>query len=125
MYCHKSRSRNWKLLGVFKETYGLVDWAEQLFKHQGYCLWDEDDYNLMQKYYSKLTTYCTQLCYGDDYGNDLYINTKTTGGVNVTFGVYLDKDYLIDSGLDISDYIYIYYKNYYGNGSKGEDVVSY
>ena len=31
----------------------------------------------------------------------------------------------IDSGLYISDYIHIYYTNYYSDGSKGEDMASY
>ena len=34
-------------------------------------------------------------------------------------------DCSIDSGSDVSDYVYIYYTNYYGDGSKGEDVDSY
>lgn len=42
--CHESHT-HFKLVGVFKETDGMYDWTEQLFKHEGYCIWmgDEDD----------------------------------------------------------------------------------
>ena len=47
MNCHEPNT-HFKLVGVFKESDGLVDWAEQLFKHEGYCLWDSDTYETMQ-----------------------------------------------------------------------------
>ena len=42
--CHESHT-HFNLVGVFKETDGMYDWTEQLFKHEGYCIWmgDEDD----------------------------------------------------------------------------------
>ena len=49
MDCHEPNT-GMKLVGVYKEADGLLDWAEQLFKHQGYCLWGEDDYEFMQRY---------------------------------------------------------------------------
>lgn len=42
--CHEAGT-NLELVGVYKETDGLYDWTEQLFKHQGYCLWDGDKDN--------------------------------------------------------------------------------
>ena len=44
MDCHESHT-HFKLVGVFKESQGMYDWTEQLFKHEGYCIWqgDEDD----------------------------------------------------------------------------------
>ena len=54
MNCHEPRS-HWKLVGVFKETDGLYDFTEQLFKHEGYCVWgdddDEDTYATMETWY--------------------------------------------------------------------------
>jgi hypothetical protein len=43
MDCHESHT-HFQLVGVFKETDGMYDWTEQLFKHEGYCIWmgDED-----------------------------------------------------------------------------------
>ena len=79
----------------------------------------------MQTYYVKWTTYCTELYYGDNYRSNLSLNAKSTGGGDVMFGVNWDEDCLIDSGLDIPGSKYIYYTNYYDDGSKGEDVASY
>jgi hypothetical protein len=42
MDCHLPRSR-WQLIGVFQETEGLYDFAEQLIKHEGYCVWNDNE----------------------------------------------------------------------------------
>jgi hypothetical protein len=43
---------NWQLLGVYKEYNYASEWFEQLFKHQGYCVWDNaTTYTFMQTYY--------------------------------------------------------------------------
>lgn len=68
MDCHEPNT-HFKLVGVYKESEGLYDWAEQLFKHQGYCLWDEDTYEFMQEYREKWPTYCIQLYFPDEDGN--------------------------------------------------------
>lgn len=48
MNCHEPHT-HFKLVGVFKETNGMYDWTEQLFKHEGYCIWnDEDAYEEME-----------------------------------------------------------------------------
>jgi hypothetical protein len=47
MDCHEP-NLHFKLVGVFKEMNGFYDWGEQLFKHEGYCVWnDEDTYEFM------------------------------------------------------------------------------
>lgn len=40
--CHE-RHTHFELVGVFKETEGMYDFTEQLFKHQGYCIWQGDE----------------------------------------------------------------------------------
>jgi hypothetical protein len=40
--CHESHT-HFQLVGIFKETEGMYDWTEQLFKHQGYCIWQGDE----------------------------------------------------------------------------------
>ena len=44
MDCHDPWSSTWELLGIYKESvdFGNDMFFEQLFKHQGYCLWDGD-----------------------------------------------------------------------------------
>jgi hypothetical protein len=36
-------------LAFFKEP-NYQTWMEQLFNHQGVCLWNNNEYNLMQNY---------------------------------------------------------------------------
>jgi hypothetical protein len=48
MDCHLKSTR-WKILAFFKEP-NYQTWMEQLFNHQGVCLWNNNEYNLMQNY---------------------------------------------------------------------------
>ncbi len=104
MDCHDPWNSGWELLGVYKETvdFGNDMFFEQLFKHQGYCLWDGDkeevddddgsseskdshdysnwgssDYQFMQSMRTELPSGCTQI--GDlTYGSqsNYYIDIK-------------------------------------------------
>jgi len=122
--CHEKKTKL-DLVGVYKETDGLYDWTEQLFKHQGYCLWDGDkeddedgsgdgdskdddgnvssDYNFMQNVRQNWIYECTELEYYDEYGNTLYIDTKPLSGGNMTYGVYTDASCSTESSLTWSD----------------------
>jgi hypothetical protein len=54
-----SSSTNWQLLGVYKEYYYASEWFEQLFKHLGYCVWDNaTTYSYMQTYYASWPQAC-------------------------------------------------------------------
>ena len=50
MDCHLDDTKHWHLLGYFKEYY-YMDWFEQLFKHEGYCVWQNDEADFMCKCY--------------------------------------------------------------------------
>lgn len=112
MDCHDMWQTNWKLIGIYKETvdFGNDMFYEQLFKHQGYCLWDgdkesfdnEDDahshskshdysnyeestYQFMQTMRKELPSGCTQikLTYGElDY---YYVDIKPLSGGKYIF----------------------------------------
>lgn len=45
MDCHLENT-HFSLLGFFKHR-SYDDWMEQLFKHEGYCVWTEDEYEFM------------------------------------------------------------------------------
>mmetsp|Transcript_37366 Transcript_37366/g.55682 ORF Transcript_37366/g.55682 Transcript_37366/m.55682 type:complete len:640 (-) Transcript_37366:155-2074(-) len=145
MDCHESRTK-FELIGVFKETDGLYDWTEQLFKHHGYCLWDGDkqnndgesgsgdgnnkdnngqssyysnNYNFMANMQEKWITYCTQLGYSDSDGNSLYVDTKPLPGGDMTFGIYTDASCLTESEtITWEDYLSQTSSN---NNNDGED----
>lgn len=71
MDCHEPHTHV-KLVGVFKETEGMYDWTEKLFKHEGICVWNDDDaYETMETWMENWPTSCTQLNMPDDYGNRL------------------------------------------------------
>ena len=112
--CHEAGTKL-ELVGVFKETDGLYDFTEQLFKHSGYCLWDEDknydgtygeasDYEFMTNLSENWVEECTYLEYVQDAsGNSLYYDTKPLPGGDITYGVYTDSSCTEESSLTWSD----------------------
>ena len=121
MDCHLSNTTTWKLMGVFKEAsyFGNDAFFEQLFKHEGVCVWNDDSvYEFMSEARSDAWT---QGCVstgikGNSYffdssssssssssgSNYLYIDLKPTWNGNMTYGLYTDqyckKEY---EGLDV------------------------
>jgi len=93
MDCHDTSSENWRLLGVYKEAsfFGNDAFFEQLFKHEGVCVWNDDDlYEFMSETReSSWSSGClsTGIAYGD-YG--LYIDLKPTFNGNMTYSLYTD-----------------------------------
>lgn len=116
MDCHEPNT-HFKLVGVFKETDGMEDWAEQLFKHEGICLWnDEDRYEFMQKYREIWPNYCYQLSLSGDDGGTLYLHMKPEAWGNFSYGIYSDEDCSQESEyVSFSDYVQIHYNYYYGS----------
>jgi len=121
MDCHEPNT-HYKLVGVFKESDGLVDWAEQLFKHQGSCLWAEDDYETMEGYRTWWPSYCRQLYYTDYDGNTLYMDLRPQSEGNIGVGIYSDDLCVTPSSYTFSDYILMYY-SYYGYQDKAYQVI--
>jgi len=87
--CHLSNT-NFKLLGLFKEP-NYHSWMEQLFKHEGVCVWTEDEYNFMQYNRDAWPCGCTQTDQTDGAGNSLYYDMKPLPEGRLTFGLYTDS----------------------------------
>ncbi|KAL3916010.1 MAG: hypothetical protein SGILL_005372 [Bacillariaceae sp.] len=99
MDCHDPASTNWKLIGVFKEAgfFGNDAFFEQLFKHEGVCVWNDDDlYEFMSEAREgSWSAGCLQTGastgvdngYGD---TQLYIDLKPTYNGNMTYALYTD-----------------------------------
>ena len=130
MDCHDPFNSSWELMGVYKETvdFGNDMFYEQLFKHQGYCLWDADKeqsdgeralhegsndygnwenspYQFMQAMRKELPSGCVQigdLTYGSE--SNYYIAVKPLSGGDITLGVYLDSSCLQESEYTFEDY---------------------
>lgn len=85
----------WKLLGVYKEAayFGRDAFFEQLFKHEGVCVWnDEDLYDFMSEAREgSWSEGCIQTSTMNDEGSDyLYIDLKPTYNGNMTYALYTD-----------------------------------
>ncbi|KAL9190458.1 hypothetical protein ACHAXT_007669, partial [Thalassiosira profunda] len=130
MDCHE-RNTHWKLVGVLKETEGMYDFTEQLFKHEGYCVWgddgddEEDTYETMETWMEKWPTSCTQLQAQDVYGNTLYIHVHPLPEGNMTLAIYDDhKCTSVSPYVDLTTYIETVYYNYYYSYDKGSHVAA-
>jgi len=86
-------------MGVYKEAeyFGNDAFFEQLFKHEGYCLWnDEDLYDFMSEAREGAWTQgCVQtgsyVTASDGNKYYLYIDLKPTLNGNMTYGLYMDE----------------------------------
>jgi len=123
--CHDPNPTNFELIGVFKETDGLVDWAEQLFKHQGYCIWDSDTYESMESARERWPSYCWRLYYFyDDDGNSLYVDIQPMPEGNVTMGIYTDDlCSQVSTSITWFDYLTSYYGTY-GSEEQAEEAIA-
>lgn len=92
MDCHEANT-NWQLLGFFKQPYYASEWFEQLFKHQGYCLWNSDTYSFMQTNYAAWPEYCTDtgLTVDNGEGEQVQLYVDLMPGINMQLGLYTDS----------------------------------
>jgi hypothetical protein len=89
MDCHEPGT-HWQLLGYYKES-TYTKWFEQLFKHQGYCIWNNyDTYDFMNGYYNAWPRTCTETSTTLEDGSPLYYEMKPTADANMTVGLYTD-----------------------------------
>jgi hypothetical protein len=89
MDCHEPGT-HWQLLGYYKES-TYTKWFEQLFKHQGYCIWNNyDTYDFMNGYYNAWPRTCTETSTTLEDGSPLYYEMKPTSDANMTVGLYTD-----------------------------------
>ena len=143
MDCHAKRS-HFQLVGVFKEADGLVDWAEQLIKHEGYCVWneqaaeknedgqeshdgedddDDGDYDFMYNKQDNFAQGCTSMYLTDSYDNALYRDIMPLSGGKITDGLYWDEDCTQKASMTFADYIVLFYSSYYYDEDTGYEVA--
>ena len=86
--CHLATT-NFKLLGIFKEP-NYHEWMEQTFKHEGVCVWTDEEYSFMQGNRGAWPCGCTQTDVTTTSGTPLYYDMKPLPEGRVTFGLYTD-----------------------------------
>ena len=95
MDCHLEDT-HFTLVGFFKEP-GYYDWMEQLFKHEGVCVWSDEQYNVGKSGLDIWPDGCSGTDATDENGNALYYDVKPLQGGAWTVGLYTDnicsKDY--------------------------------
>ncbi|GAX29311.1 hypothetical protein FisN_16Hh255 [Fistulifera solaris] len=92
MDCHLPDTTHWKLMGYFR-NYDYYDFFEQLFKHEGYCIWNDGDLtDFMYGNYNSWPQGCTATnAYSElDETQLLYYDIKPTADANMTLGLYTD-----------------------------------
>jgi hypothetical protein len=100
MDCHFSNTTTWTLMGVYKEAeyFGNNAFFEQLFKHEGVCVWNDDDlYEFMsegrENYWPEGCVQTSSYVRDTDtgYSSYLYLDLKPTYNGNMTYGLYTDE----------------------------------
>lgn len=89
MDCHEADT-HWKLLGLFKHRQP-DDWMEQLFKHEGVCVWTEEEYAFMKNARKAWPKGCSQTGSSTLSGRPIYSAIKPTSGGSIALGLYTDE----------------------------------
>ena len=122
MDCHLQGSDHFRLLGFFKEP-NFAQFYEQLFKHQGICVWDDDTYEFMQTMRELWPQGCTNTGVTDNHGNYLYFDVKPLSNADINVGLYTDARCSVDytGNEDISDILSMY-QGYRNENNQGGDL---
>ena len=116
--CHLGDS-NFKLLGLFKEA-NYHEWMEQLYKHEGVCVWTEDEYEQMQYLRESWPCGCTQTGQTDENGNYIYYDMKPLPEGRMTLGLYTDASCSTEHSGDL-DAIEVIENMYASNGNNNDN----
>jgi hypothetical protein len=97
MDCHLEGSE-FELLGIFKAP-ETDEWFEQLFKHEGYCVWTEDEYEFMSENRDNWPDECSESSI-----SGLYYSTKPLEGGGMGIGAYTDYLCIEESTEEVDVY---------------------
>lgn len=88
MDCHLE-STHFSLLGFFKHK-SYDDWFEQLFKHEGICVWTDEEYAFMKNAREAWPQGCIDSYTTTDDGTEIYYDIKPVRGGDIEVGLYTD-----------------------------------
>lgn len=89
MDCHLSTT-SWTLLGLFKHK-EPDDWMEQLFKHEGMCIWTDEEYSFMKNARKSWPKGCIMSSSTTVTGSPIYYDIKPVSNGGIKFGLYTDN----------------------------------
>lgn len=94
MDCHLEDT-HFSLLGFFKHR-NYDDWMEQLFKHEGMCVWSEEEYAFMKSARNTWPRGCSLTGTKTTDGQALYFDLKPLPKGRITVGLYSDSQCTVD-----------------------------
>jgi hypothetical protein len=100
MDCHLPNT-HFTLLGYFKEP-NYDEWMEQLFKHEGDCVWTDSEYRFMQQNREAWPNGCSATDYTDQDGNVIYMDVKPASSGGMDIALYLDDLCIVEATGDLS-----------------------
>lgn len=103
MDCHLSNTKM-SLLGFFKHR-SYDDWMEQLFKHEGVCVWGQEKYAFMDGAREAWPQGCTDSGSYQSDGEPIYYDIKPTQGGGMTVGLYTDTQCIEEYEPEANDSI--------------------
>ncbi|KAG7357356.1 hypothetical protein IV203_002044 [Nitzschia inconspicua] len=91
MDCHLDDT-SFRLLGFFKHR-SYDDWMEQLFKHEGMCVWTEEEYAFMKGARKAWPQGCTPLYTMNENraSTTMYYDIKPMSNGRITIAIYRDS----------------------------------
>ncbi|KAL7554809.1 hypothetical protein ACHAWF_018358 [Thalassiosira exigua] len=105
MDCHLEDT-NFSLLGFFKHR-SYDDWMEQLFKHEGMCVWSEEQYAFMKNARKAWPSGCSSTgstVKVDGSSTYLYYDIKPLSNGRIAIGLYTDTQCITEYPAS-TDYI--------------------
>ena len=97
---------------------------EQLFKHEGMCVWTEEEYAFMKNARDSWPQGCTETGKASEEGDRLYYNIKPVHGGRITVGLYIDSQCVEEYPVETEDLETIL-GNFLVNGGDSHDSGDY
>eukprot|EP00980_Cylindrotheca_fusiformis_P002050 scaffold451_cov121-Cylindrotheca_fusiformis.AAC.6 len=119
MDCHLDNT-HFSLLGFFKHQ-SYDDWMEQLFKHEGVCVWGMQQYSFMNAARETWPQGCADSGYTTSSGEPIYYDLKPTSQGGMAVGLYTDTKCIVEYGSDGGSDSSITVENILGNFLIGGD----
>ncbi len=120
MDCHLPNT-HFSLLGFFKEAQ-LDVWMGQLFKHEGDCVWTDEEYQYMQSNRDMLPDECSSTGLYKD-GTSLYYDIKPSWYGEMEIGVYTDAKCIVEYRGEVST-LGVLREMSCGNGGDGNAICA-
>jgi hypothetical protein len=118
MDCHEDDT-HFSLLGFFKHR-SYDDWLEQLFKHEGMCVWSDEEYSFMKDARDAWPRGCTATGSTTEDGDAIYYDLKPMPHGRIAVGLYLDTQCIVDYSSE-TEVVEEVLGNYFADNGSGDN----